>query len=146
MSDDIINKLLFCLLLGDARRRHRSVITAPDPSQLVTSHTRGATAVTSGSNGLSRRNRSNSAPAVLEIEREVGRQLREISDQFNMTSGGGGGRGASAAAARRTSTVRACCTSSSLCLSLFLLFAANVIVIDLISFKSLANYLADLPL
>ena len=134
------------MLLGDSRRRHRSVITAPDPSQLVTSHTRGATAVTSGSNGLSRRNRSNSAPAVLEIEREVGRQLREISDQFNMTSGGGGGRGASAAAARRTSTVRACCTSSSLCLSLFLLFAANVIVIDLISFKSLANYLADLPL
>ena len=110
----------------------------------MTSHARGATAVTSGSNGLSRRNRSNSAPAVLEIEREVGRQLREISDQFNMTSGGG--RGASAAAARRTSTVRACCTSSSLCLSLFLLFAANVIVIDLISFKSLANYLADLPL
>ena len=111
----------------------------------MTSHARGATAVTSGSNGVSRRNRSNSAPAVLEIEREVGRQLREISDQFNMTSGGGG-RGASTAAARRTSTVRACCTSSSLCLSLFLLFAANVIVIDLISFKSLANYLADLPL
>ena len=97
-----------------------------------------------GQNGLTRRTRSNSAPAVLELEREFGRQLRQISDEFNLEHQPASSR------AWRTSTVRATSTSSScaVCLSLVLVLTANVIV-DVIGCatllpKVIANFLVDL--
>ena len=60
----------------------------------------------------------------MAIEREFGRQLREISDEFDREHQG---------PARRTQSVRA--SSSSLCLSLFLVFTANFIFADILSNK-----------
>ena len=123
VTNELIHPAYFALfnsfsLLSD----HESRVGVSTSAMSVSAHLSTLRPSHHPPNGLnSRRNRSNSAPAVLTLEREIGRQLRMISDEFDMEHRSGRRPNSTQ---RRDSTVRA---NSALCASLLVILTANVI-------------------